>query len=661
VRGLGAAMLQALEKRDAESLSQLTSNQELRVLDAVRNVREQQIDEAEAQLDAATQALVVAEGRRDYYENLERISQHDLEHVKQLENAFAQQQKAQTKERLAGILGLLPNFRFGVSGVASPVLTFEFGGPFIAGVLRAKAASHGVEASKHQHEATKTSIVGGWLRRKEEWDFQAAQAVRDIAEIDKQIAAAKVRLAVTRQELEVHDERAGNTRELDEFMRQKFTNKELYDWTITQLSSLHFQSFQLAFDIAKQAEQGYRHELAIPDTSFIRFGHWDSMRKGLLAGERLQLDLQRMRSAYLDNNRREFELSKNVSLAELDPVALVRLREEGECFVEVPEVLYDLDHPGHYMRRIKSVSVSVPAVSGPNTTLGMKLTLTHSSIRRRFTVGEGYGRTQPTDGRFDDEVGGTQAIATSSGRNDSGLFQLDFRDERYLPFEGAGAVSGWRIQLPATVRQFDYDSISDVVLHVQYTARDGGDGLRGDVEGELLTVLSSVTSASADVGPMRLFSVARDFRSQWHEFLNKPNDTSGDHRLELDFGPERFPHLTQSETVAIESVEFILVLPPGTSYPGGTGSDLELVITPTPGTPTPPAPISLSIAGAPIYGQPKGEAVYGSGQTPGQWTVTITGAHLDGNVDNEVVDGATTQLDPQKIRDLLAIVHYTVS
>ena len=54
-------------------------------------------------------------------------------------------------------------------------------------------------------------------------------------------------------------------------------------------------------------------------------------------------------------------------------------------------------------------------------------------------------------------------IATSSGRNDSGLFEPNLRDERYLPFEGAGALSEWRIELPAGFRQFDYDTISDVV------------------------------------------------------------------------------------------------------------------------------------------------------------------------------------------------------
>jgi hypothetical protein len=52
------------------------------------------------------------------------------------------------------------------------------------------------------------------------------------------------------------------------------------------------------------------------------------------------------------------------------------------------------------------------------------------------------------------------------------LFETNLCDERYLPFELSGAVSQWR--LPADVRQFDYNTISDAILHLRYTARDGG-------------------------------------------------------------------------------------------------------------------------------------------------------------------------------------------
>ena len=30
-----------------------------------------------------------------------------------------------------------------------------------------------------------------------------------------------------------------------------------------------------------------------------------------------------------------------------------------------------------------------------------------------------------------------------------------------LPFEGSGAIGQWRLELPVTIRQFDYGTISD--------------------------------------------------------------------------------------------------------------------------------------------------------------------------------------------------------
>lgn len=103
---------------------------------------------------------------------------------------------------------------------------------------------------------------------------------------------------------------------------------------------------------------------------------------------------------------------------------------------------------------------------------------------------------------------------TSSARNDSGLFDGP-GDDRYLPFEGSGAVSRWRLELAAGARQFDYDSISDVVLHLRYTARDGGLALRSAATA---AVQARIAAASA-VGPARLLDVRHEFPTEWARFV----------------------------------------------------------------------------------------------------------------------------------------------
>jgi Tc toxin complex TcA C-terminal TcB-binding domain len=75
------------------------------------------------------------------------------------------------------------------------------------------------------------------------------------------------------------------------------------------------------------------------------------------------------------------------------------------------------------------------------------------------------------DAHFVTNYAATQSIATSTAQNDPGLFEVNFRDERYLPFEGAGAISSWQIDLPIDCNAFDFDSISDVVINLRYTSR----------------------------------------------------------------------------------------------------------------------------------------------------------------------------------------------
>ena len=111
---------------------------------------------------------------------------------------------------------------------------------------------------------------------------------------------------------------------------------------------------------------------------------------------------------------------------------------------------------------------------GPYTTLSLTLSLPDNHIRTSNDTSGGTARTGVDDVRFTDYPGGVEKIVTSSAQNDDNLFELRLDDERYLPFENAGAISTWRLSLNNVVPQCDYSTIGDVVLHLRYTARDGG-------------------------------------------------------------------------------------------------------------------------------------------------------------------------------------------
>jgi len=122
-------------------------------------------------------------------------------------------------------------------------------------------------------------------------------------------------------------------------------------------------------------------------------------------------------------------------------------------------------------------------------------------------------------------------------REDSGVFEFSFSDERYLPFEGAGAVSSWRFELPAVVRQFDYDTIADVILHIHYTARDGGPEFKENINTELSDLKTAMQKSG--LGLSRLFSLRKEFTAEWNRLLYPVN---GDpQRTTLSLSKQHFP------------------------------------------------------------------------------------------------------------------------
>ena len=263
--------------------------------------------------------------------------------------------------------------------------------------------------------------------------FQKELAEKEKPPLQKQIESAKIRHSIAEKELENHELQIEQANATDEYMRNKYTNQQLYDWMLKQLSTVYFQSYQLAYDMAKRAEKSFQFELGKLDASFIEFGYWDSLKKGLLAGERLINDIHRMETAYFDEDKRELEISKHVSLAQFMPLDLLKLKETGDCTIALPEWLYDMDYLGHYRRRIKSVSITIPCVVGPYTSVNCTLSLTNNGIRVSDDVTGGYGDPLSTNTtQFFRNPVPIASIATSHGQNDSGMFELNFNDVTLL-------------------------------------------------------------------------------------------------------------------------------------------------------------------------------------------------------------------------------------
>jgi hypothetical protein len=634
VKSLGGALLSALEKRDAEALALLRSTHEMKVLNAVRSVKERQLDEAKESRAGLDRSKEITTLRRDYYRDIAFMNQYETTQLSLSSATLGLQAYEATMLTLGGGLSLIPNFHISLPFSAGPIA----GGDNLERSVSSFSNSIGKVVGLLNTIGSMAGMMGGHQRRFDDWKLQERLANKELEQIERQIAASDIRVAIAEKELSNHDLQVQNNAEADEFMRSKFTNRELYDWMVGQISGIYFQSYQLAYDVAKRAEAAYRHELGLRESSFIQFGYWDSLKKGLLAGERLSYDLKRMEIAYLDQNKREFEIVKHVSLLSIDPVALVKLKQTGECFVTLPEALFDIDYNAHYMRRIKSVGITIPCVAGPYSGVNCTLTLQSSSIRHNNELFSGkYGRAQSGDPRFVDNVGSVQSIVTSGAQNDSGMFETNLRDERYLPFEGQGAISTWHIEMPTGFKSFDYNTISDVVLHVRYTSRDGGAQLKTQADQELQATLNDFIRFEGARGLMQMFSLRHEFPTEWSRFLNAPDGVV--QSLTAGLTKERFPFLFSGRDISIKTMDVFVKVKPNSGHDATT---MNIALAPGATAPGPGGEtLALSNWNGLVHGTKNSLS-----NAPGNFTLN---AWLNGGA----------HVDPNAIQDIIVVCKYT--
>jgi hypothetical protein len=340
--------------------------------------------------------------------------------------------------------------------------------------------------------------------------------------------------------IKLHERSIAHIEELLEYHEDKFSAFGLYTWLASELQRSYREAYNMAFRMARYAEQAHRFEREDYTSELFSGPYWDAAHAGLLAGNRLTIDLQALEQRYIETDAPRLELTDHVfSLRQWDPKALVELRQKGECKFEVPELFFDLASPGDYRRRLRALRVTIPAVAGP-----------YVNVMAKLTLEGGQMRYAPDQDLQDAPKPRADSITTSSARNDPGAFE--FATEKYRPLEGAGVVkSRWSLSLPTAVRMFNYNTISDVVLHFDYTA--SFDGLHRDVvQGVTSGIVASVQDRLASDGIERAFNLKEEFPAQYAQLV--AGDTT-----QLELTRDYLPFFLQSATVKEASLAFTSV------------------------------------------------------------------------------------------------------
>jgi len=541
VQSFGASLLSALEKKDGEELAQLRMLHQQNILEMTSRSRKLEIDSANEGIKALNDGIESLTYQLNYYESLisqnltgseilQSASKHIANGIRITEASLG---------FLAAVFNLLPQ-------LGSP-FAMKYGGVELGesgGKLR---AATGTLAAIADNIASSAGLEAGFERRKQGWNHQKKMMQYALKQAEKNLVAAEIKRDILIESEKIHQKNIEHNSEVMEFYSDKFSNLGLYTWLSSNMQRLFREAYNNANSIAKLAEQAFRFERD-DNTSFIEGNYFESPRAGLLAGERLLIGLQTMERRYLETNYRKNEIDQAFSVTQLDPAALLLLKQTGTCEFSVPEIFFDLFYPGQYKRKIQSVKLTIPSVTGPYTNVSANLSLVKSEIRMEAKLGSAELKEVPKSR--------TTHIATSTAQNDAGVFQLNFRDDRYMPFEGAGAISSWKLSLPKNFRQFDYNTINDVIVHISYTA-EYDELFRNKVEDQNDAIEGTLTNILKNNSLSRNFS----FRQEFSNDFNRLTQQAVNQPIAIKIENKHFPLFMNGRPLRITMAKLILVTP----------------------------------------------------------------------------------------------------
>ncbi|HDU8564250.1 neuraminidase-like domain-containing protein [Morganella morganii] len=469
----GSSLQGLIERRDAEAMSELLQNQAGELMLSSLRMQEQALTELDAEKKTLEQSRAGAQSRFDSYRTL-----YD-------ENVSAEEKRTMDLYLSSAILSTsVEGLNMAAAADMAPnVFGLAVGGSRWGGIPKAIGSGIALAASATKITTDNISQSEAWRRRRQEWEIQKNNAESEVKQIDAQLEALAVRRTATEMQREHLEIQQAQTQAQLEFLQRKFSNKALYSWLHGRLASIYYRFYDLTATRCMMAEAAFAWQTG-ETTRYIKPGAWQSSNAGLMAGESLLLNLTEMEQAWLKWNHRTLKVTRTVSLAKVykeydTPVNLAEkiaelLKGSGSgntpaatgLSMTADKELYAAfnlkalkiaeNYPARLgkTRRIKQISVTLPALTGP-----------YQDVRAVLSYGG--------DVRLPD---GCKAIAVSHGMNDDGQFRLDFNDGHWLPFEGIPVDNDSSLFLSFPEATKDEQkalllSLSDIIIHIRYTIR----------------------------------------------------------------------------------------------------------------------------------------------------------------------------------------------
>jgi hypothetical protein len=459
----GFTLLSLIERQEQSQFQEVQQQQAWAQASLAVDLQTQALRGEQQNLKALQVGKAIVQQRFEHFETLlkQDLSAEETNASQLYLRSGVAEQLALASQAGAGALMLAPN----TFGLANGGMRWE-------GALHALSAIAQGGAAADRTAASHLDRTAQFTRRREEWTLARDQAALELTQIDAQLKSLEEQQKATELLMRQAQTALSQAKSNYDFLSTRFSQAQLYQWLGTQLAPIYSQAYDMTLVLCKAAEAAWQYEIADFSTVFLPHGTWQNSRRGLGAGEPLKLALMKMHADYLQRNCRELEIRKTVSLRQLKAASnedwskvLSDFKSTGKCNFAFTKKLFEQDYKKHYLRRIKTISVSFPAVLAPYENVRATLMQLSSEVQLTSAPDSPALKNQRVN----------EMIALSTGVDDNGLFTLNFNDERYLPFEFTGAISSWSLCLSNQQERTTFiDSLTDVLVHISYTARSTG-------------------------------------------------------------------------------------------------------------------------------------------------------------------------------------------
>jgi hypothetical protein len=531
-----AFYLGLLEKTDNESYQLLQAKQTVKIAEQTVKLQDLRVNESQENINLTDLQIDRAQAQLSYYTDL-------------LANPLTGLELAVLG--LKASMGQLYNDiqLMNTAVIAEEAIRLGAGGKYgnvsekIVQNLQYSAQSLGVEADL-------LATMASNQRREQEWAFQKTLAQHDVAIAGQQKVIAQAQFKVVSQEKNIASIQQQHANNIMDFLQQKFTGRELYSYMSNIAGDVFSYFLKQATSMAKLAQTQLAFERQITPPSFILDDYYadvssgpsltvssDAGYRGMTGSSRLLKDIYRLDEFAFEKDVRKLELSKTISVGSLYPEQLENLRVNGQMSFATPMELFDRDFPGHYCRLIKRVKVStialVPMVEG------IKATLSNTGISRAIVASNNSIFTDAP------VIKTPETIAFTGTQNATGILDLQPLNDKLLPFEGLGVDTSWQFTLPKFNNFFDFSTIADVMVTIEYTALE-----------DPFYKQQVLKKLGTEVTFNRMFSLKNNFPDQWYDLSNMTGNT-GSRQVNIDILQTDFPANITLENVDEIGLRFV--------------------------------------------------------------------------------------------------------